>query len=30
MTKPLTFRFKFRLPASEKPTPPLTLSLIHI
>lgn len=24
MTKPLTFRFKFRLPASEKPTPPLT------
>jgi len=24
MSKPLTFRFKFRLPASEKPTPPLT------
>ncbi len=23
--KPLTFKFKFRLPASEKPTPPLIL-----
>lgn len=30
MTKPLTFRFKFRLPASEKPTPPLTPLMIDL
>ena len=30
MSKPLTFRFKFRLPSSEKPVPPLPPFVIDL